>query len=366
MGVVYRAYDPRLKRQVAIKVIRSGGFARKEERARFHTEAEAIARLQHPDIAHVYEVGEHRDGPYLVLEYVEGGSLDHHLAEKPQPARAAACLVERLARAIQHAHERGIVHRDLKPANVLLTGVGTPKASDFGLAKRLEGGAGVTSSGAPLGTASYMPPEQVRAAADQVGPAADVYALGAILYEMLTGRPPFQGASAAETMLRVLAEGPAPPRRSHPRVPRDLETICLKCLEKQPGRRYASAQALADDLARFPAGKPIEARPIGARERGMKWARRRPVVAAPGRLDRGRHALRLRDGHLAVARGRPGARARGSGATGGGKGPGAGRGGPGRGGGAAAALPTAGPTRCLPVVGQQVAELPSWRRRQAP
>jgi WD40 repeat protein len=305
MGVVYLAYDPRLKRKVAIKVIRGGSFARKVELNRFHTEAEAIARLQHSNIAQIYEVGEHQGCPYLVLEYLEGGSLDQQLAGTPQPARPAACLVETLARAIQHAHERGIIHRDLKPANILLESVvhspkcvaenlampvtgdglrttdyGRPKVSDFGLAKFLEGGAHVTGSGAILGTAGYMPPEQARAETNQIGPAADVFALGAILYEMLTGRPPFQGTCAAETTLQVLLEDPVPPRRLQPRVPRDLETICLKCLEKKPASRYASAQALAEDLAHYLAGEPIAARPIGTAERVRKWARRRPAVAA--------------------------------------------------------------------------------------
>jgi WD40 repeat protein/tRNA A-37 threonylcarbamoyl transferase component Bud32 len=289
MGVVYLAYDPRLKRQVAIKVLRNGSFARPTELARFHTEAEAIARLHHANIAQIYEVGEHRDGPYLVLEYLEEGSLDRHLAGKPQPARAAAGLLETLARAIHQAHEHGIVHRDLKPANVLLRKKSEtegfrvsdfePKISDFGLAKLLEDGTGVTEPGTPLGTASYMPPEQVRGGG-QIGPATDVYALGAILYELLTGRPPFQGTSAADTMFQVLTDEPVPPRRLQPRVPRDVETICLKCLEKKPARRYASAASLAADLARFLAGKPIAARPIGACERGLKWARRRPTVAA--------------------------------------------------------------------------------------
>jgi WD40 repeat protein/tRNA A-37 threonylcarbamoyl transferase component Bud32 len=304
MGVVYLAYDPRLKRHVAIKVIRGGGLARKVELDRFHTEAEAIARLQHPNIAQIYEVGEHRDGPFLVLEYLAGGSLDQKLAGKPQPARAAACLLATLARAIHHAHERGIVHRDLKPANVLLQ-VGnrpgdsssasapfdlqsaTPKICDFGLAKLLESGARVTAADAPLGTASYMPPEQARAEADRIGPAADVYTLGAILYEVLTGRPPFRGATAAETVLHVLTEDPVPPRRLQPQVPRDLETICLKCLEKKPCRRYASARSLAEDLSRFLAGEPIAARPTGAWERGMKWAKRRPAVAALAALTMG-------------------------------------------------------------------------------
>jgi WD40 repeat protein len=280
MGVVYLAYDPRLKRQVAIKVVRGGSFARQEELARIHTEAQAVARLRHPNIAQVYEVGEHPDGPYLVLEYLEGGSLDWKLAGKPQPARDAAALVEALARAMHHAHGQGVVHRDLKPANVVLTADGTPKVTDFGLAKRLGEGTGVTSSGAVLGTASYMPPEQARGELNRIGPAADVYALGALLYELLTGRPPFQGASAAETTLQVLTEDPVSPRRLQPRLPRDLETICLKSLEKKPERRYASAKALADDLARFLAGEPTEARPTGAWERGLKWARRRPAVAA--------------------------------------------------------------------------------------
>jgi WD40 repeat protein/serine/threonine protein kinase len=308
MGVVYLGYDPRLKRQVAIKVIRGGRLATKEERARFRTEAEAIARLQHPHIAQIFEVGEHRDGPYLVLEYVAGGSLDRWLSGKPQPARAAAGLVETLARAIQHAHERGIVHRDLKPANILLQSKSTtdstdstdknkssnfssvssvlsvvdflPRITDFGLAKLREGGAGVTSSGAVLGTANYMPPEQAQGKEGAIGPAADVYTLGAILYEMLTGRPPFQGESPVETVLQVLTADPVPPRRLQPRVPRDLETICLKCLDKKAGRRYPSAHALADDLARFREGQPIQARPVRPWERALKWARRRPALAA--------------------------------------------------------------------------------------
>jgi WD40 repeat protein/serine/threonine protein kinase len=326
MGVVYLGHDPRLKRQVAIKVIRSGRLARKEELARFKTEAEAVARLQHPNVAQIFEVGEHQDGPYLVLEYVAGGSLDAKLAGRPQPARAAAGLVETLARAIQHAHERGIIHRDLKPANILLTpnpkseirnpkqirspehempkreggavsDLGNsdsgmvsdfgfrisdlaPKVTDFGLAKFLEGGAGVTSSGAVLGTASYMPPEQAQGKEGAVGPAADVYALGAILYEMLTGRPPFRGESQVETVLQVLTADPVPPRHLQPRVPRDLETICLKCLEKKRGQRYASAQALAKDLARFREGRPIQARPVRPWERALKWARQRPALAA--------------------------------------------------------------------------------------
>jgi WD40 repeat protein len=296
MGVVYLAEDLALKRPVAIKLIRNGPGARRKDLARFRTEAEAVARLHHPNLAQVYGVGEHRDAPYLVLEYVEGGSLERLLNGTAQPPRDAACLVETLARAVHHAHERGVVHRDLKPANILLCRKAEarhpspddqprlsdfdPKVSDFGLAKFLASGVGVTSTGAVLGTPGYMPPEQIRGEADGIGPATDVYALGALLYELLTGRLPFQGASAAEILLRALAEEPLPPRRIEPRVPRDLETICLKCLEIRPGQRYASARALAADLARFLAGEPVAARPAGGLERARKWARRRPAVAA--------------------------------------------------------------------------------------
>jgi WD40 repeat protein len=296
MGVVYLAEDLALKRPVAIKLIRNGPGARREGLARFRTEAEAVARLHHPNLAQVYGVGEHNGGPYLVLEYVEGGSLERLLDGRPQPPRDAACLVEALARAVHHAHENGVVHRDLKPANILLRRKAEarrpppddrprlsdfdPKVTDFGLAKFLAGGARLTSTGAVLGTPGYMPPEQIRGEAERIGPATDVYALGAVLYELLTGRLPFQGAGEAEILLRALTEDPVPPRRVQPRVPRDLETICLKCLESRPGRRYTSAQALAADLARFLGGEPVAARPAGGLGRALKWARRRPAVAA--------------------------------------------------------------------------------------
>jgi tRNA A-37 threonylcarbamoyl transferase component Bud32 len=276
MGVVYLARQVRLKRDVVVKMIRDGSLARPEQLARFRTEAEAIAHLKHPHIVQIYEVGEVASGPYLVLEWVEGGSLADQLAGKPQPAAQTARLVETLARASHHAHQRGIVHRDLKPANVLLTCEGTPRITDFGLAKRFEGGPSATDSGLALGTVNYMPPEQACPKTEAIGPAADVYALGAILYEMLSGRPPFLGGSYLETILQVVTEEPVPPRRLQPKVPRDLETICLKCLEKKPAQRYPSAAALADDLARFLAGHPIKARPIRAWERGIKWARRQP------------------------------------------------------------------------------------------
>jgi tetratricopeptide (TPR) repeat protein len=285
-GVVYRARQVRLNRVVALKVVRGGPHAGADELARFRAEAEAQARLQHPHIVQIFEVNEAGGYPYFALEYMDGGSLAQRLGGTPQPAAAAARLVETLARAVHHAHQRGLVHRDLKPANVLLAADGTPKISDFGLAKRLPGPAappgeaGPTRTGDVLGTPSYMAPEQAAGKARAAGPAADVYALGAILYEALTGRPPFLGESSVDTLLQVLSQEPVPPRRLQPKVPRDLETICLKCLRKEPARRYASAEALADDLQRFLAQRPIRARPVGGAERLWRWCRRKPAVAS--------------------------------------------------------------------------------------
>jgi WD40 repeat protein/tRNA A-37 threonylcarbamoyl transferase component Bud32 len=279
MGVVYKARQTRLKRLVALKMILAGSRAGAGDLARFKAEAEAAARLQHANIVAVHEVGEHEGCPFFSLEYVEGGSLDRHLAGTPLAPSEATRLSEALARAMQVAHEANIVHRDLKPANVLLAN-GEPKISDFGLAKNLSEDSGQTRSGAVLGTPSYMAPEQAAGKGKEVGPAADVWALGALLYEMLTARPPFKGANATETLLQVIADDPVPPSRLVPRLPRDLETICLKCLHKEPQKRYSSAAALADDLHRFRNGEPIVARPVGLLERGLKWARRRPALAA--------------------------------------------------------------------------------------
>jgi WD40 repeat protein/predicted Ser/Thr protein kinase len=280
MGVVYQARQTSLGRLVALKTILAGDHAGDEERRRFCAEAEAVARLQHPNIVQVHEVGEANGHPFFSLEYCPGGSLAAQLAGTPQPPQEAARLTETLARAVQAAHEAGVVHRDLKPANVLLAADGTPKITDFGLAKKLDGTAGQTATGAVLGTPSYMAPEQAGGKSKTIGPAADVYALGAILYECLTGRPPFKAATPFDTVLQVLSEDPVPPRRLQPKVPRDLETICLKCLRKEPAHRYASAADLAADLRRFLAGEPVKARPVGATERLLKWARRRPAAAA--------------------------------------------------------------------------------------
>jgi WD40 repeat protein/tRNA A-37 threonylcarbamoyl transferase component Bud32 len=291
MGVAYKAVQPGLKRLVALKMIRAD-LVDAGHLARFRTEAEAVGRLQHPNIVQVHEVGEHEGRPYLVLEYVEGGDLAGRLDGTPQVPRRAAELVEPLARAVHAAHQHGIVHRDLKPANILLavdgvaapatppTVEGTPKITDFGLAKLLAGDESAqTESGAVLGTPSYMAPEQAAGQGKDVGPAADTYALGAILYELLTGRPPFKAETPVETLRQVLSQEPVPVRRLQPGAPRDLETICLKCLEKDPRRRYVTALELAEELERFLHHRPIRARPLGPLARAARWGRRNPVLA---------------------------------------------------------------------------------------
>jgi tetratricopeptide (TPR) repeat protein/predicted Ser/Thr protein kinase len=274
MGVVFRARHLRLNRVVALKMALAEAYAGPRKRERFQREAEAVAGLRHPNIVQLYDVGDSDGRPYFTMEYVEGGSLAQKLASTPQSARAAAALLAILAEAVEAAHQGGVVHRDLKPANVLLAADGTPKISDFGLARRLDGPAGLTRSGTALGTPSYMAPEQVGGHSSAVGPAVDVYALGAILYELLTGRPPFRGTSVLETMEYVSTTEPVPPSRLVPLVPRDLETITLKCLQKEPARRYGSARALAEDLRRFLADEPILARPVGRAEHAWRWSRR--------------------------------------------------------------------------------------------
>jgi hypothetical protein len=260
MGLVFKARQKALKRDVALKIVVSGAHAGAAERARFRTEGEAVARLHHPGIVQIYEVGEQAGCPYLALEFVSGGSLAEQLNGTPMPPRRAAQLLLDLARAVQHAHEQGIVHRDLKPANVLLTQTGIAKIADFGLAKLLDVEQGQTQTGAVLGSPSYMAPEQAAGKVRTIGPAADVYALGAILYELLTGRPPFLGASFLETLDQVRSHDPAPPQALQPRVSADLAAICLKCLEKNAAQRYPSAAALEDDLDRFLRGEAIAAR----------------------------------------------------------------------------------------------------------
>jgi WD40 repeat protein len=280
MGVVYKALHLKLGRLVALKMVLSGGHAAPAARARFGQEAETVARLQHPNIVQIYEVGSHGGLPYLALEYVDGGTLAAPTAGVPMAAHAAAALVELLARAVDYAHQNGVIHRDLKPANVLLTAAGVPKLSDFGLARRTSDAAAMTTTGAILGTPGYMAPEQAGARATACGPTTDIYGLGAILYHLLTGRAPVQAATSGDLIRRTIEAEPVRPSLLEPRTPRDLETICLKCLQKDAPKRYPTALALAEDLRRFRAGEPIQARPVGWAERTGRWCRRNRVVAA--------------------------------------------------------------------------------------
>jgi tRNA A-37 threonylcarbamoyl transferase component Bud32 len=284
MGVVYKARQIKANRLVALKMILSGEHAGPAELVRFQTEAEALARLQHPNIVQVHEVGECAGRPFFSLEFCDGGSLEKKLAGTPLASLEAAHLLELMAQAIHAAHQKDILHRDLKPSNVLLAEgaplqVAVPKISDFGLAKKLNE-AGQTASGAVMGTPSYMAPEQAAGKGNELGPATDVYALGAILYECLTGRPPFRSATVLDTIMQVISDEPVAPRQLNAKLPIDLETICLKCLHKEPAKRYQSAHALVEELRRFQEGRPITARPVGRIERGWRWCRRNPALAA--------------------------------------------------------------------------------------
>jgi WD40 repeat protein len=279
MGVVYKARHRQLDRLVALKMILAGSLAGEDDVRRFHAEAEAAAQLDHSGIVPVHEVGEIEGLRYLAMAYVDGCSLKQRLTEGPLLPSEAAELAASIAEAIDYAHSRGIIHRDIKPANVLLDTTGKPRVTDFGLAKRLGQDSGLTATGQIIGTPNYMPPEQARGNSEEIGPLADVYSLGASLYHLLTGRPPFQAATIVDTLAQVVTQEPARPREINPAIPQDLETICLKCLEKVPARRYRSAGDVAGELRRFLAGLPIAARPVGRAERTWRWCRRNPAFA---------------------------------------------------------------------------------------
>lgn len=282
MGVVYLAHQRSLKRDVALKMVLEGQHASDNLRDRFKAEARAVAKLQHQRIVQVFEVGEHEGMPYFSLEFVEGPSLDCRLNKIPITAKEAASITEKICRAMQYAHDRGILHRDLKPANILTTPSGEPKISDFGLAKQIDDDdSAMTRTGTVMGTPSYMSPEQAQGLSDELTPQSDQYSVGAILYELLTGRAPFVGTKTYDTLSQVIHKEPVPPCHLQPGIESDIDTICLKALQKNPQKRYQNCDAMADDLARFLRGEPIHARPVGMPERFWRWCKRNPLIALP-------------------------------------------------------------------------------------
>ncbi len=285
MGVVYQAKQLNLNRMVALKMVLAKGEQAEEALSRFHREAAAVAKLHHPNIVQIYNIDEYNGLPFFSLEFVDGGDLAKRLRERALSIQETAAMVEAIARAVHAAHEKGILHRDLKPGNILLTKQGQPKIADFGLARHMEDSNRQTATGMILGTPSYMSPEQAAGKKNEIGPATDIYSVGAILYEMLTGRPPFEGLTPMDTLMQVMSDPPRPPREFNPAIPRDLENICLRCLKKNQAERYPTAKALAEDLHRFQTGKEVQAKTegiwslLGPRE--QKWLRR-AVLALGG------------------------------------------------------------------------------------